>query len=118
MTNDFGKKVRYYRKKAGKTQLELSQYLGYKSSSSIAKIEDGTNDVLVSDAEKIAQFLGIGMVRFFDPLPVEDESFKEYLPYLAQADEKTIDLVRLALGMEPLIRLKKSDGAFVTKARS
>ena len=117
MTNDFGKKVRYYRKKAGKTQLELSQYLGYKSSSSIAKIEDGTNDVLVSDAEKIAHFLGIGMVRFFDPLPVEDESFREYLPYLAQADEKTIDLVRLALGMEPILRLKKSDGASSAEAR-
>ena len=103
MKIDFGKKVRYYRLKAKKTQKELADYLGYKTSSSVAKIEDGTNDVLLSTAERIAVFLGIGMISFFEDIPDnENQDYKEYnrfIPYLAKAKGYQLKAIEDMLGM-------------------
>lgn len=102
MDNDFGKKVRYYRVLRNKTQKDLSDYLGYKTPSSVAKIEDGTNDVPLSVVEQIATFLRVDIIKFFDPLPEDANEYAEYeefLPYLAKTDPVTLKNVRLLLGM-------------------
>ena len=116
MKEDFGRKVRYYRQRAEKTQKELADYLGYKTSSSVAKIEDGTNDVPLSAAEQIATFLGISMRDFFEPIPQDNlekySAYVEYLPYLALASEETIRNIRFMLGM-PVEVKKSNDGSSI-----
>ena len=116
MKEDFGRKVRYYRQKAEKTQKDLADHLGYKTSSSIAKIEDGTNDVPLSVAEQIASFLGISMREFFEPIPEDNmrqySAFIEYLPYLAQASDETIANIRFMLHMPQ----KNSSSKFIKQA--
>lgn len=52
-----GENIRRAREKAGLTQDELAQKLGYKTRSSIAKIENGTNDIPQSKIAKIAEAL-------------------------------------------------------------
>ena len=117
MKSEFGKKLRYYRLKVGMTQKELSDRLGYKTSSSIAKIEDGTNDVPVTTAQKIAEILGIDVMSFIEPLPnaPEFEQYHEYLPYLAQADDVTLRNIRAILGM-PIEREKSKHGDYTKTA--
>lgn len=44
----FGARVKYYREKAGKTQKELADELGYTSHTSIYKIEHGENSIPLS----------------------------------------------------------------------
>lgn len=51
--NILSKNIRSFREKAGLTQDELAQKLGYKTRSSIAKIESGVYDV---PARKITLF--------------------------------------------------------------
>ena len=118
MENDFGKKVRHYRKEADKTQKELADFLGYKTSSSVAKIEDGTNDVPVSVAVRIAEFLGISPKQFFEPIPENSwgqyRQYFEYLPHLAEAEEGDLRSIRKILGMP--VEEKKSDGRSISRA--
>ena len=57
--NNIGENIRRAREKAGLTQDELAQKLGYKTRSSIAKIESGTNDIPRSKIVSIANALGI-----------------------------------------------------------
>lgn len=52
-----GENIRRAREKAGLTQDELAQKLGYKTRSSIAKIENGTNDIPQSKIVSIANAL-------------------------------------------------------------
>lgn len=55
--NNIGENIRIAREKAGLTQDELAQKLGYKTRSSIAKIENGTNDIPQSKIVLIAEAL-------------------------------------------------------------
>lgn len=118
MKSEFGKKLRYYRLKVGMTQKELSERLGYKTSSSIAKIEDGTNDIPVTTAQRIAKVLGIDVMSFIEPLPNDDEfePYHEYLPYLAKADDVTLRNIRAILGMP--MENKKSEHGDCTRTAS
>ena len=121
MATTFGDNIRKYRERKGLRQEDLAVALGYKTKGAVNKIERNVTKLPQDKIKKCAEILGVPVADLFSGAePVNDPlaPFMEYLPYLAQADEKTIDLVRLALGMEPLIRLKKSDGAFITKARS
>lgn len=52
---DIGKRIREKRELAGITQEELAEKLGYKNKSTIAKIENGTNDIVQS---KVIEFAG------------------------------------------------------------
>lgn len=54
---EFGKRVKYQRERMGMSQQELAQLLGYKSRSSINKIELGKNDVAQSTIQKLADAL-------------------------------------------------------------
>jgi len=55
--NNIGENIRIAREKAGLTQDELAKKLGYKTRSSIAKIENGTNDIPQSKIVFIAEAL-------------------------------------------------------------
>lgn len=54
----FGDNLRRYREEAGLTQKDLAKAMGYKSTSTIAKMETGVNAVGIDVAIKLAQILG------------------------------------------------------------
>lgn len=55
--NDIGKRIRLKREVLGITQEELARLLGYKNKSTIAKIENGTNDITQSKVVEFANVL-------------------------------------------------------------
>ena len=54
---DIGKRIRIKREELGITQEELAKLLGYKNKSTIAKIENGTNDITQSKVVDFAHVL-------------------------------------------------------------
>ena len=56
MTN-IGEKIKERREQLGMSQDELAERMGYKSRSTIAKIEKGVNDVVQSNIVKFAEVL-------------------------------------------------------------
>lgn len=68
-----GEKVKQAREAKGMTQEELAHALGYKSRTSVNKIETGERDVPRRQIKKIAQILGVPPVSLLgwedDPLP-------------------------------------------------
>lgn len=54
-----GKRVRMAREKMGLSQLELARKLGYKSGSTIARIENGDNDLTQTKLVKFAAALNV-----------------------------------------------------------
>lgn len=54
---EIGKRIRTRREELGMTQEELASKLGYKSKTTIAKIENGTNDIVQSKVIEFAQVL-------------------------------------------------------------
>lgn len=52
-----GQNIRIYREQLGMSQSELASALGYKDRSTIAKIENGTNDLTQSKIAAIAEVL-------------------------------------------------------------
>jgi len=96
MESKTGNIIKYYRKYRGLTQTDLAELLGYKDKTSISKIEKGMASITVEQSKKIAEVLG------FSPILFLCESFKdveEFLPYLAQADEATRNMIRKILDM-------------------
>lgn len=53
-----GENIRRYREKCGLSQEELAKRMGYKSKSTINKIELGINDIPQNKIEKFAEVLG------------------------------------------------------------
>lgn len=54
---EIGKRIRLKREELGITQEELAKILGYKNKSTIAKIENGTNDITQSKVVEFATAL-------------------------------------------------------------
>lgn len=54
---EIGKKIRFKREQLNMTQEELAKRLGYKSKTTIAKIENGTNDIVQSKVVDFANAL-------------------------------------------------------------
>ncbi len=54
---EIGKRIRQKREELGITQEELAGLLGYKNKSTIAKIENGTNDITQSKVVEFANVL-------------------------------------------------------------
>lgn len=54
---EIGKNIMHRRKELGLTQSELATKMGYKSKSTINKIENGTNDIPQSKIKKFAEVL-------------------------------------------------------------
>ena len=63
---DFGKKVRERREALGMTQEELAVKLGYRTQSSIAKIESGVNDPVLSKVKDFSRELQVPISYFLD----------------------------------------------------
>lgn len=103
-----GKKIRHYRELAEMSQEELAQKAGYKSKSSIAKIEAGLARTPAYKLIEIASALGVMVTEFLEgqgstpapaPAPqyvaVEDEEnsgdrLQHILLMLAQMNDKQI----------------------------
>lgn len=71
-----GEKVKQAREAKGMTQEELAHALGYKSRSSVNKIETGDRDVPRNQIKKIAQILGVPPISL---LGFEDENDEQPL---------------------------------------
>ena len=54
---DIGKRIKARREQLNITQEELANKLGYKNKSTIAKIENGTNDIVKSKVKEFAAAL-------------------------------------------------------------
>lgn len=102
MNNTFGTRIRELRKSVGITQKELADYLGYKTSSSVAKIEDGSNDIPISVAARIADYFNVGISSLFIESTNSMEeyaSFVRFLPYLSNAKDYQLKAIEDMLGM-------------------
>ena len=102
MTTTFGDNIRKYREMKGMTQLELANALGYKTKGSVNKIENNVTKLPQPKIKLCADVLGIPVTKLFEdaePKNSEYLSLYEFIPYLAQADETTLDNIRAILGM-------------------
>ena len=63
---DFGKKVKARREELGMTQEELAEKLGYKTKSTITKIECGINDPVLSRVSAFAEALNTTISYFMN----------------------------------------------------
>lgn len=107
---DIGKKIRARREELGLTQEELATKLGYKSKTTIAKIENGTNDIVQSKVVDFANALNTSipylmgweeesttadtLLEAYDSELASDAQFKrlmEYYKKLNQADRDMIE---------------------------
>jgi len=73
-----GKKVRARREELGLTQKELADRMGYKSKSTINKIEMDINDVNQSTLSRLAFVLGVDELYFINN---ENQSSQRLLAY-------------------------------------
>ena len=97
MVNEgIGKAIKYFREQKHITQREFAEMLGFKNHSSIARIERGAQDVLVSTVEQMAKILQVSPAAFFF---FPEDTSSEYLPYLADASEETLRTIRFMLHM-------------------
>lgn len=120
----FAENVKYYRKKAGLTQAQLAEKLGYEQSS-IAKIEAGKVDVPQSKVVQMATVLDCSpwdlvpqeKSNTLEKLAIESVRYERLLPYIRELSgedfEKVISradelrtLARLARYAEKIKELK------------
>ena len=83
MNSNIGENIRRMRKKRGLSQTQLAIKLGYKSKSSIAKIETGNGDVPRNKLPQFAEALNcsISYLTGWDELKTFDDEHKEKTPY-------------------------------------
>lgn len=97
-----GEVIRKYRKMVGMTQRDLAARLGMEGPSGISKIESGANTVSFDTVVAIANILGVDpMVFMMESRGDKYVSYREYLPYLAEASEETLRNIRFMLNMPP-----------------
>lgn len=118
-----GTKIKARRKELGITQLELAQRLGYKDKSTIAKIENGTNDITQTRVVEFAKALDVTpayLMGWTDPEPepyyldpeaaqIAQEIFEKpelRVLFDAAKDVKSEDL-RIVQGMIDALRRKE-----------
>ena len=75
---DIGKRIKNRRKELGITQEELAQKLGYKNKSTIAKIENGTNDIVQSKVVEFAKALDTTVAALMGWDDTEPEQEQHY----------------------------------------
>jgi len=101
----FGEKVKQYRKEKGLSQDDLAQSLGYKSRSSINKIEHGIYDLPLQKMMDMAKVLGVDVAVLFadEQFIIENKEEDEALE-LARKIQR-LDAYRRAL-VESIINTK------------
>lgn len=105
-----GDNIAWMRKQLGWTQEELAMKMGYKSKSTINKIELGINDIPQSKIAKFAEVLGTTPARLMgweedNPSPTEEvltDGEKVLLQLFRQVPEEDqrmlLDMIKVALG--------------------
>ncbi len=81
---DIGKRIREKREAIGITQEELATKLGYKNKSTIAKIENGTNDIVQSKVVEFANALNTSASYL---MGWEDKTQNVQLTQISQSDK-------------------------------
>lgn len=83
MNSNIGENIRRMRKKRGLSQTQLAIKLGYKSKSSIAKIETGNGDVPRNKLPQFAEALNcsISYLTGWNELKTFDDEHREKTPY-------------------------------------
>lgn len=90
-----GKRIRARRIELNMTQEELAKKLGYKSRSTINKIESDINDVSQSKLVKIAEVLGCSPTDFIESIehPDTKDRIMKYAELLSKMDNDKRDNV-------------------------
>ena len=100
MSQTLGDLIKYYREEKGLTQEQLALAIGHKGKTSISKIERGINSASYETIIAIARALSIDPVVFMEQYSFDKYAeFHEFLPYLAEANEQTLDNIRAILRM-------------------
>ena len=87
---EIGKRIRSRREQLGMTQEELASRLGYKSKTTIAKIENGTNDIVQSKVTEFAKVLDTTPAYLMGWTQLDGNVVNEKEPDLTARDEKDI----------------------------
>ena len=90
----FGERVKERRIELGWTQEELAEKMGYKSKSSINKIELGINDVTQSKIIKFAEVMNTSveyLMGWDDAVPTSEHQTGYYNPETAKAHQDMYD---------------------------
>ena len=87
---EIGKRIRSRREQLGMTQEELASRLGYKSKTTIAKIENGTNDIVQSKVTEFAKVLDTTPAYLMGWTQLDGNVVNEKEPELTAHDEKDI----------------------------
>ena len=88
-----GENILLMRKRLGWTQEELASKMGYKSKSTINKIELGINDIPQSKIVKFADVLGTTPAHLMG-WDDEEENFSPEEPKLSEGERMLLDLFR------------------------
>lgn len=110
---EIGMRIRVKREALGITQEELARMLGYKNKSTIAKIENGTNDITQSKVLEFATALRTTVAYLMgwdDTAPSNDLSLsdleKQIVISFRSADEISQAMVLRALSIDNTISVK------------
>lgn len=87
---EIGKRIRSRREQLRMTQEELASRLGYKSKTTIAKIENGTNDIVQSKVTEFAKVLDTTPAYLMGWTQLDGNVVNEKEPELTARDEKDI----------------------------
>lgn len=87
---EIGKRIRSRREQLGMTQEELASRLGYKSKTTIAKIENGTNDIVQSKVTEFAKILDTTPAYLMGWTQLDGNVVNEKERELTARDEKDI----------------------------
>ena len=88
-----GENILRFRKRLGWTQEELAKRMGYKSKSTINKIEMGINDIPQSKIVQFAEVLGTTPAHLMG-WNQEEEKYSPEEPKLSEGEKMLLDLFR------------------------
>ena len=106
-------RIKENRKKAGKTQQEMANYLG-KTAAAISDLERGKVQVSATDLSKIADFLEIPVNNLFNNL-FENESIRNFIDLLQKISrdkgkqEKYLSMIKLMVDLQILLDRTEGD---------
>ena len=92
---DIGARIKKRRIELGMSQDELAERMGYKSRSTIAKIENGTNDVVQSNIVKFSEVLNVSIAYL--------------MGWEQQVEEKPVETANKLADMFLGIEIKETD---------
>lgn len=108
-----GKKIKNRRKEIGMSQDELADRMGYKSRSTIAKIEKGVNDVTQTNIVKFAEVLNtslaylMGWEERVEEKPVETANKLADLFLRLEFKEDTSEVMNMLVEYYSLTEMKR-----------